>query len=132
MLRRTARRLTQAYDRALKPVGLRLTQYSLLANLARKGGLSITDLADLLEMERTTLTRNLRPLEKAGWVRVVEGPDLRRRAVEITPAGRRLFEEAKPLWQKAERGFRRNLGPEETLALRRLLNSALANLPSPG
>ena len=132
MLRRTARRLTQAYDRALKPAGLRLTQYSLLANLARKGGLSITDLAALLEMERTTLTRNLRPLEKAGWVKVVEGPDLRRRAVEITPAGRRLFEEAKPLWQKAERGLRRDLGPEETLALRRLLDSALANLRSSG
>ncbi|MDH3474180.1 MAG: MarR family transcriptional regulator, partial [Rhodospirillales bacterium] len=66
MLRRTARRLTQAYDQALRPSGLRLTQFSVLANLTRSGGLSITDLAELLAMERTTLTRNLRPLERAG------------------------------------------------------------------
>ena len=73
-LRRTARRLTRAYDRALRPSGLRLTQYSVLANVTRAGGLSITELAERLAMDRTTLTRNLRPLEAAGWVRVAPRP----------------------------------------------------------
>ena len=128
MLRRTARRLTQAYDQALKASGLRLTQYSLLANLTRAGGLSITALAARLEMDRTTLTRNLGPLESAGWIRVLPGADLRSRSVEITPAGRRLFEEARPLWQAAEREFRRRMGQDDTQALRRLLDAAVANL----
>ncbi len=123
-LRRTARRLTQAYDRALKPAGLRLTQYSVLANLARRGPLSITELAELLAMDRTTLTRNLRPLEKAGWLAVGKGPDRRSRAVAVTAAGRRVFERAQPLWQDAERAFRRKLGRDDAKALRDLLDTA--------
>jgi DNA-binding MarR family transcriptional regulator len=131
MLRRTARRLTQAYDQALRPSGLRLTQYSVLANLTRRGGLSITDLAELLAMERTTLTRNLRPLERAGWVRVGPGPDRRSRAVEITPAGRRVFDQALPLWREAERAFRRRLGRDRAAALSRMLDAALTSAPTP-
>ena len=69
-LRRTARRLTQAYDKALRPSGLRLTQYSVIANVVRANGLSVTDLAARLSMDRTTLTRNLRPLEAAGFIRI--------------------------------------------------------------
>jgi DNA-binding MarR family transcriptional regulator len=131
MLRRTARRLTQAYDQALRPSGLRLTQYSVLANLTRRGGLSITDLAELLAMERTTLTRNLRPLERAGWVRVGPGPDRRSRAVEITPAGRRVFDQALPLWREAERAFRRRLGRDRAAALSQLLDAALTSAATP-
>jgi DNA-binding MarR family transcriptional regulator len=130
-LRRTARRLTQAYDQALRPCGLRLTQYSVLANLTRSGGLSITDLAELLAMERTTLTRNLRPLERAGWVRIGPGPDRRSRAVEITPAGRRVYDRALPLWREAERAFRRRLGRDRTAALSRMLDAALTSAPTP-
>lgn len=125
-LRRTARRLTQAYDRALKPAGLRLTQYSVLANAALRPGLSITDLAERMAMDRTTLTRNLRPLERAGWVRVAPGPDRRSRAVEITAAGRGVYERALPLWREAERAFRRGLGRDETAALHDLLDQAAA------
>ncbi len=125
MLRRTARRLTQAYDRALKPAGLRLTQYSVLANVAHFGGLSITDLAERLGMDRTTLTRNLGPLEKAGWIRVAAGPDRRCRAVEITAAGRCRVDAARPLWQAAERAFRQSMGRGEAMELRRLLDGAL-------
>jgi DNA-binding MarR family transcriptional regulator len=127
-LRRATRRLTQAYDLALKPAGLRLTQYSVLANLSRTGGLSITDLAQRLAMDRTTLTRNLRPLERAGWVRIAPGPDRRSRAVEITDQGRRVFEAAQPLWQDAERAFRSSLGRENAAALRRLLDAAMGSV----
>ena len=130
-LRRTARRLTRAYDRALRPTGLRLTQYSVLANLTRAEGegrgLTVTDLAGRLAMDRTTLTRNLRPLEAAGWLRVSPGPDRRSRAVEITEEGRRVLEEAKPLWQAAERTFRQALGREEAAELRRLLDAAMGS-----
>lgn len=125
MLRRASRRVTLAYDQALKPMGLRLTQYSLLASVLRSGGMTITDLAEMLAMERTTLTRNLRPLEAAGWLRVKSGPDRRSRAVEITPAGRALVEEAFPRWQAAERGLRKSIGREEAAELRQLLTMAM-------
>jgi len=128
-LRRVARRATQVYDHALRPAGIRVTQYSLLSNLAEAGGLSVTELAERLEMDRTTLTRNLRPLQAAGWARLAPGPDRRSRAVEITGEGRRILEAARPLWQEAERAFRRTLGREQAAELRRLLDSALEILP---
>ena len=126
-LRRTARRLTQAYDRALRPSGLRLTQYSVLANVARRSGLSVTDLAELLAMDRTTLTRNLRPLGARGWVRIASGPDRRSRAVEITEAGLLVYQEALPLWRDAERAFRQRMGPDDAAALGQLLDTAIAS-----
>lgn len=125
MLRRASRRVTLAYDEALKPLGLRLTQYSLLASVLRSGGMSITDLAERLAMERTTLTRNLRPLEAAGWLKVKPGPDRRSRAVEITATGRALIEEAFPRWQAAERDLRKSMGRAETAELRQLLTMAM-------
>ncbi len=131
-LRRTARRLTRAYDRALRPAGLRLTQYSVLANLARAegegSGLTVTDLARRLAMDRTTLTRNLRPLEATGWLLIAAGPDRRSRAIEITDEGRRVFEAAQPLWQAAECAFRQSLGREEAAELRRLLDAAMGSV----
>jgi DNA-binding MarR family transcriptional regulator len=124
MLRRTARRVTRIYDRALRPAGVRLTQYSVLANVARTGGLSISQLAGCLEMERTTLTRNLRPLVRAGWVIVARGNDRRQRSVGLTQAGRQVYEEAYPLWQAAERHLREELG-DAAEALRGLLDATL-------
>jgi DNA-binding MarR family transcriptional regulator len=126
MIRRTARHLTREYDRVMKPTGLKLTQYSVLANLIRAGGLSITDLAERLAMDRTTLTRNLRPLEKAGWIVVRPGPDRRSRAVHITDLGRDTYEQAQPLWREAERLFRRSVGQAESAEFRRLLDLVLA------
>ncbi|HEX6142489.1 MAG TPA: MarR family winged helix-turn-helix transcriptional regulator [Geminicoccaceae bacterium] len=124
MLRRTARRVTQAYDAALRPAGLRLTQYSILANLDRAPGSTITGLAERLVMDRTTLTRNLRPLERAGWVARGPGADPRARTLALTAAGRATVERARPLWQAAERSFRARLGPERAGALRDLLDEA--------
>ena len=124
MLRRASRRLTQAYDQVLKPTGLKLTQYSVLANVAGAEGRSITALALLLAMDRTTLTRNLRPLEGAGLIRIASGPDRRSRAVEITSAGRQMLEKARPLWRAAERSFRRRMGRKKAESLRCLLDAA--------
>ncbi len=131
VLRRASRRMTQVYDQALKPFGLRLTQYSLLASLLRSDDMSITELAELLVMERTTLTRNLKPLEAAGWLRVRAGPDRRSRAVAITPSGRAVVEQAFPAWQQAERRLRAAMGREESAELRQLLVAAMAAMDRP-
>ena len=125
MLRRTARRITRIYDQALRPAGLRLNQFSILANIARDGGLSITDLADQLEMERTTLTRNLHPLVRAGWVLIATSRDRRQRSVGLTQSGRALYEQALPLWQIAERTLREDLGRDQTEQLRSLLDQTV-------
>ena len=128
VLRRTARRVTQLYDEALRPSGLRLTQYSVLANLEQAGGRSVTALAALLEMERTTLTRNLKPLAKAGLLRVAPGPDQRSRSVELTADGRDALARARPLWQEAERHLRRTLGRDASADLRQRLDSLVRQL----
>lgn len=125
IVRRAARRLTQSYDDALRPLGLRITQYMVLAHLD-EAGLSVTDLASRLAMDRTTLTRNLRPLERAGWIRVGDGPDKRSRCVRITEDGRALYHAALPVWRKAEQAFRRRIGREDAADLRRLLTQAAA------
>lgn len=77
-LRRLTRRMTALYDRELAPTGLRLTQYSLLATLRREawdGGVPVTDLASAMDMDRTTLTRNLRPLLEQGLVQLGADPE---------------------------------------------------------
>ena len=124
-LRQTARQVTQAYDQALRPSGLRLTQFSVLANLARQDGQSITDLAVRLAMDRTTLTRNLQPMARRGWISIAAGGDRRSRAVLITESGRAAHTAAVPDWQAAERAFRAAMGRSEAADLRRLLGEAM-------
>jgi DNA-binding MarR family transcriptional regulator len=124
MLRRTARQLTRYYDQALKPAGLSLTQYSVLANTRHATSLTITMLAEILDLERTTLTRNLQPLILAGWIEVGQGSDKRSRAVKLTESGTILFNRAKPLWQQAEATFRDNMGRDDATHLRSLLDEA--------
>lgn len=126
VLRRATRRLTQFYDDAMKPTGLKLTQYSVLSNLAQVENPSITDLAERLMMDRTTLTRNLGPLEKAGWIRLGRGGDARSRAVTLTEEGRRTLETARPVWRDTEIAVRERLGSDGGRSLRRLLADASA------
>lgn len=102
-LRRAGRAVTQHYEAAFRGAGLRGTQFTVLATLAQVKPMTMSDLADLLGMERTTLTRNLRPLEKKGWVRgVADDADLRRRRIELTPRGRAVAARAIPTWRKAQ------------------------------
>ena len=108
--RMTARAITRVYDDALRPTGLRATQVSVLAAVEARGALSIKSLADSLAMERTTLTRNLRPLEERGYV--VLGPEGRHRSRMLTlaPSGRAALLEALPLWEEAQSTIKRRLG----------------------
>ncbi len=108
---KTASRIvTRAYDDALRPAGLRATQLSVLVAVAAEDSLSITALAKLMGMDRSTLTRNLRPLEKEGLIRLGAEGWRRSRMVEITKAGHARLREALPLWIKAQNALKRKLG----------------------
>lgn len=116
-----SRQITREYDEALRPLGLRATQYTLLAAVTlSEGGSTITDLADALAMDRSTLSRNLKPLERRGLVRLSAEGYRRARTVEITPAGADLFRKAFALWQKAQERLKRSMSPDGWNALTRL------------
>jgi DNA-binding MarR family transcriptional regulator len=131
--RMAARVVTRAYDEALRPTGLRATQLAVLAAVGAREALSITSLADSLEMERTTLTRNLRPLEEQGYVVLSEERRHRSRVLTLTTAGRAALLEALPLWERAQRTIQQGLGkagwPAVQTALGTLTEQARATHP---
>jgi DNA-binding MarR family transcriptional regulator len=100
--RRTSRALTHHYDLALRGSGLRVTQFTLLATLAQTGPMPMTRLAAFLELERTTLTRNLKPLVRDGLVEMRDEKDGRIRRVAIKAKGEAAARHAFPLWKKAQ------------------------------
>ena len=108
--RMAARVVTRAYDDALRPTGLRATQVSVLAAVGARGALSIKSLADALQMERSTLTRNLRPLEKKGYVELAPERRYRSRVLTLTSAGRAALVSALPLWEGAQRKLKGRVG----------------------
>ena len=111
-LRKAMRVLAQAYDAALRPSGLKATQFTLLAVLARAGSQPLTRLSERLVMDRTTLTRNLRPLEAKGWLTIGREKDERVRLIAITDAGRQVVEAATPLWLQAQDRVRSKIGSD--------------------
>jgi DNA-binding MarR family transcriptional regulator len=123
-VRRIARKLTSLYDGALAPAEITITQYSLLANIGRAGQLSHTVLADKLGMDRTTLTRNLRPLLKAQWVAVTSGEDRRQHLLQLTAAGKKKLTRSIPLWEKVQERFVSEIGAQPLKELRTLLRLA--------
>lgn len=127
-LRQLTRRVTAHYDAYLSQAGLRTTQYSLLSMLVKPEPLTLTELAARLEMDRTTLTRNLRPLEDAGWVQVTEGKDARSRSVRLTESGRHTWEQAKPYWRAAQDSLNATLGLEQVGQLHELLDTSLEKI----
>jgi DNA-binding MarR family transcriptional regulator len=121
-LRQAARHVTQFYDQFLVPTGLRATQYSILARLKRKGAMTINALAAELVMDRTTLGRNIRPLQRDGLIAVGPGQsDRRRKELSLTHAGLIRFDTAQKGWTKAQARFERTIGIERASALRSLL-----------
>ena len=100
--RRATRLITQYYDKALAPAGLRSTQYSLLNALSMLGETSMQDISTIMAMDRTTLTRNLSPLIKKGLVKVSVGSDRRSRPITVTAKGKSTLEKALPYWQEAQ------------------------------
>jgi DNA-binding MarR family transcriptional regulator len=103
-LRRAARAVTAAYDAALAPSGLRITQFSILRRLARLGPLPVTRLAAEAALDRSTMGRNLNPLERRGLVRIKVGnADQRERIAYLTAAGEAAIAAALPHWRKAQK-----------------------------
>ena len=100
--RSAARAITRLYEARLRPYGLRATQFSIMAALALKGATPVRGLADLLGLERTTLTRSAVLLERKGWLRPGRSEDAREHPLALTAAGRRKLEEAFPAWQAAQ------------------------------
>jgi DNA-binding MarR family transcriptional regulator len=128
-LRKLSRRLTRIYDAHLAAAGIKVTQYSLLANAAR-GERALSELAAELDMDRSTLSRNLAPLAAQGWVSVSVGADPRSRMIGVTAAGRRKLKAALPLWRKAQCETEALLGASNVGALHRRIERALAALPT--
>ncbi len=109
-LRKASRLMAQAYDRYLQPSGLTNTQFTLLAVTSSRGPISITELAGVLGMDRTTLTRNLRLVEREGLLEVTAGRDARTRDVRLTAKGSKTLKKAMPLWQEAQTRVVETLG----------------------
>ncbi|MBP6366035.1 MAG: winged helix-turn-helix transcriptional regulator [Nitrosomonas sp.] len=116
-LRKATRAVTQLYDEMLRPAGIRGTQYSLLVALKIIGPVLVTDLAEKIVMDRTTLSRNLEIMEKQGLVSVVPGEDRRTRRVAITESGSAVLLETYPLWQQAQTKIKENMGEERLQVL---------------
>lgn len=100
-LRRAARQASQLYDRELATIGLSLNEYSILRR-AQKGTRTLGELADAAGMDRSTLTRNLKPLLANGLIRDARGDDARQRLIQVTAKGERAIAKAIPLWQRAQ------------------------------
>jgi DNA-binding MarR family transcriptional regulator len=128
LLRKLTRRVTQAYDRVLADAGLTITQYSLLSHLARGEGASVSALAARVGMDRTTLVRNLKPLEAAGWVRYGERRAGKRAALELSAAGRARLRAAVPLWERAQNDLEALLGTKRIAGLHALIDESLGVL----
>ncbi len=109
-LRRAARAVTQLYDDELRGSGLRATQFTLLQVLATTGAITQGGLGELLAHDSTTLTRTLRPLVAKGWVKSAPGLDRRERHFQLTAAGHRQLERARPHWERAQQRLRKVLG----------------------
>jgi DNA-binding MarR family transcriptional regulator len=110
--------VTQLYDEALRSQGLRGTQFTLLVVVRNRGPVTVKQLADTTVTDRTTLTRNLRPLEKKRLIRIESGKDRRERIVTLTDRGQRAVTNALPLWDRVQGRVSRDLGQER---FRRLL-----------
>jgi DNA-binding MarR family transcriptional regulator len=124
--RKAARAVTRAYDKVLRPSGLRSTQFSILGAAGVSGGVPLGKLAKMLGMERTTLTRNLQLIEREGLIKVID-IDGRTRNVVLTATGTRRLAQALPLWEEAQNALRRKLGARDWATIQGAL-TALAGI----
>jgi DNA-binding MarR family transcriptional regulator len=131
-LRRLTRMVSRHYDAHVAAAGLKTTQYSLLSHVLRLGPLRPVDLAQAMNVEASTLTRNLKPMLAAGWLTQTQGPDARSRLIAITEDGRAKRAEAQRLWRTAQMELNGMLGTERVLALHQLIDDSIALLQRAG
>ena len=125
-LRQATRRVTQLYDQAFAPLGLRATQWALLAAVEREGPIAINPLAEAMVMDRATLGHNLRPLQARGLLKLVVGQDRRSRDIVLTPAGRVMVKTGRKAWRQAQKRFETEIGASTAADMRRLLQQVAA------
>jgi DNA-binding MarR family transcriptional regulator len=125
-LRKADRAVTQLYDEALREAGIRVTQFTVLVAAHLSGDTPVSQLAQVLVMDRTTLTRNLKPLEAQGLITIRAGADRREKRVTLTSRGRAMVASALPLWEQAERQITEGLGPARFNSLLTDLSKAVS------
>jgi DNA-binding MarR family transcriptional regulator len=131
--RRTARAITRRYDTAMQDSGIRSTQFAILVGIAKTQPVSMGKLADVLIIDRTTLTRSLRLLQKERLVTISKRTTMRQRLLEITPEGVAALARSLPLWRAVHAQFVAEVGSDYWLHLRgeleRLAHSTMAHAP---
>ena len=125
-LRRAARLVTNYYDKLLKPAGLRVSQATVLVVLYLADGQTINEMAEKLELDRTTLTRNLKPLAQQGLLTVAPGNDQRTRVVTLTPEGKSALLKVLPLWEQTQSYMVEGIGQANASLLLTQLSEAAA------
>lgn len=127
-LRQLGRVVTRHYDHYMSAVGLKNTQYALLSHVVKLGPIRPSDLAKRMQMDASTLTRNLQPMAAQGWLTVGAGENARSRLVKATAAGHALRTEGQRAWKAAQLALNERLGKEYVLALHDLLDTCIASL----
>ena len=122
-VRKASRRITTLYDAAVAPAGITLAQFSLLKNIRRHGPVSLTRLSDIVELDRSTLGRNVRVLERLGLVQLETGADKREASVQLSDDGEAALDRAMPLWRAAQTRINDKLGPGRAAELTALLSA---------
>jgi DNA-binding MarR family transcriptional regulator len=120
-VRRLGRVITRVYDAALAPHGITIAQLNLLTAIVAAEGARLTDLGRILDVEKSTLSRDLQRMEVLGWIRFDPRQSSRGRSISLTPAGTRLLLQVRPAWEKAQETARSQLGRGAFAQLRKLL-----------
>jgi DNA-binding MarR family transcriptional regulator len=131
-LRRTVRALTQRYDEALRPLGLTITQFTILQALSLAGEVTQGKLGEILAMDSTTLTRTLAIMSRHGWIAKKYGTDRRERLLRLTRTGESELNRALPYWRSTQQMLRVRLGKERWDDLTKLINDTTAIIAEQG
>jgi DNA-binding MarR family transcriptional regulator len=123
LLRKTTRKLTSIYDDAVAPVGVNIAQFSLLRNIERGEPVSLTELGQRIELDRSTVGRNVKVLVKSGLIALSKGKDQREAVLALTANGRGVLEDGAPLWEAVQKKVEAVLGPNGLKELQALLQS---------
>ena len=123
VLRKASRRVTALYDDALAPLGIKIAQFSAMRNINRNAPISLTDLGHKLELDRSTVGRNMKVLERMGLVASVTGVDQREALLSLTTEGGALLERATPIWDEIQVRLEARLGPDHARQLGELLEA---------
>jgi DNA-binding MarR family transcriptional regulator len=127
-LRSAARHVSQFYDQFLAPSGLRTTQFSILAKLRRLGPMTINEMARNMVTDRTTLGRNIQPLQRDGWIKIEPTPsDRRAKKLHLTKTGEQRLQAALKAWSQAQAKFETTFGPKRAAELRAMLRGVVAS-----